>query len=76
LLLVSPPVHPAIARALGRTIPPGTRDLFSSLDTLPGVAWLDLTRLLAEDQFIDDVHASSEGALRLTRRIAEALEID
>lgn len=74
VLVVSPPVHPEIAAARGRSLPVDTRTFLSRLGERRGIRWLDASTLLGDDEFIDDVHPTGEGALRLTARVARELE--
>jgi hypothetical protein len=72
LLLVLPPIHPRLLAGFGGAFAPSLRTAFRELES-QGVRVLDTTTLLGEDEFIDSMHPTPEGAERLTARIAEAL---
>ena len=73
-LLVSPPVHPRIALARQQPLPETTIEVLRSLTSGDPIEWLDASSLLDSSEFIDDVHPTTEGAIRLTQLIADRLE--
>jgi hypothetical protein len=73
LLVVLPPVNPGVRAALGGALPEPVASALERLRERPRAALLDLRELLEEDEFIDAVHPTSEGARRFTAAVAEAL---
>ncbi len=72
LVLVMPPIHPRVRAALGPGYFDGLRALLAATAAAVEGTFVDASELLGEEQFIDHVHPTDEGARRLTLRIAEA----
>lgn len=73
LLVVLPPANPGVRAALGGELPEPFAGALARLREHPRAALLDLRKLLGEEEFIDAVHPTSEGARRITGAVAEAL---
>ena len=73
LVFLFPPLHPEITERYAAEIDAATREFSSRPGPAEDALYLDATRLLAREYFIDDKHPTNEGARILSEFVATAV---
>lgn len=73
LLFLLPPIQPEVRRRIDPSYPRVFVDVLASIRDDYGARWVDATDLLPDDEYVDHVHPTAQGARELTDLVARSL---